>query len=448
MIKIKRGLDLPIAGQPSQQITDGNAINEVAVLGYEYPTMKPSMRVREGDTVKKGQVIFEDKKNPGVMYTAPASGQVMSVNRGDRRVFESLVIKLDEQNTSVDFDSYINKPAADYSADELIKLMVESGMWTALRQRPYDKVPAIDSLPSSIFVAAIDTRPLAADPAVVIAEQAEAFAQGLQLLTRLTEGKIHVTKAPGAQINVPEIKSLTVTEFGGKHPAGLVGTHIHFLDGASESKQVWHIGYQDVIALAKLIETGELYTDRVVAIAGPQVKSPRLVRTQFGASLVQLLGEETEGADNRLISGSVLGGFSGKAHENYLGRYANQVSVLAEDRDRHPLRYLSFTGNDRHSVKNIYLSKLFGGLKKMTTNANGSERAMVPVGSYEEVMPLDILPTQLLRAIIIGDMDTAISLGVLELNEEDLSICTYVSPGKYEYGPLLRDMLYQIEKEG
>ncbi len=448
MIKIKRGLDLPIAGQPSQQITDGNAINEVAVLGYEYPTMKPSMRVREGDTVKKGQVIFEDKKNPGVIYTAPASGQVMSVNRGDRRVFESLVIKLDGQNTSVDFDSYINKPAADYSADELIKLMVESGMWTALRQRPYDKVPAIDSLPSSIFVAAIDTRPLAADPAVVIAEQAEAFAQGLQLLTRLTEGKIHVTKAPGAQINVPEIKSLTVTEFGGKHPAGLVGTHIHFLDAASDSKQVWHIGYQDVIALAKLIETGELYTDRVVAIAGPQVKSPRLVRTQFGASLVQLLAEETEGADNRLISGSVLGGFSGKAHENYLGRYANQVSVLAEDRERHPFRYLSFTGNDRHSVKNIYLSKLFGGLKKMTTNANGSERAMVPVGSYEEVMPLDILPTQLLRAIIIGDMDTAISLGVLELNEEDLSICTYVSPGKYEYGPLLRDMLYQIEKEG
>lgn len=448
MIRIKRGLDLPIAGQPSQQITDGNAINEVAVLGYEYPTMKPSMRVREGDTVKKGQVIFEDKKNPGVMYTAPASGQVMSVNRGDRRVFESLVIKLDGQNTSVDFDSYINKPAADYSADELIKLMVESGMWTALRQRPYEKVPAIDSLPTSIFVAAIDTRPLAADPAVVIAEQAEAFAQGLQLLTRLTEGKIHVTKAPGAQINVPEIKSLTVTEFGGKHPAGLVGTHIHFLDGASESKQVWHIGYQDVIALGKIIETGELYTDRVVAIAGPQVKSPRLVRTQFGASLVQLLGEETEGADNRLISGSVLGGFSGKAHENYLGRYANQVSVLAEDRERHPLRYLSFTGNDRYSVKNIYLSKLFGGLKKMTTNANGSERAMVPVGSYEEVMPLDILPTQLLRAIIIGDMDTAISLGVLELNEEDLSICTYVSPGKYEYGPLLRDMLYQIEKEG
>jgi Na+-transporting NADH:ubiquinone oxidoreductase subunit A len=226
-----------------------------------------------------------------------------------------------------------------------------------------------------------------------------------------------------------------------------VGTHIHELDPVSASKTVWHVGYQDVIAVGQLFTEGKLNTDRVIALAGPQVTKPRLVRTQLGACLTELTANELEAGENRVISGSVFGGRTAAGPLAYLGRFANQVSVLAEGRERHLLHYLR-AGVERHSVKNIYLSKLLPKkLFNFTTSTNGSERAMVPVGAYEKIMPLDILPTQLLRALIVEDMDSAISLGALELDEEDLALCTYVCSGKYEYGPILRGNLERIEKE-
>ncbi len=445
MITIKKGLDLPISGAPRQEISDGQPVSTVALVGFDYHGMKPTMLVREGDRVKLGQPVFTDKKNEGVTYTAPASGTVKAIHRGARRVFQSLVIQV-EGDEAETFDATPADQLEGLSAEALRAVLVKSGFWTAFRTRPYSKVPAIDSTPKAIFVQAIDTQPLAADPAKVIAADKEAFTQGLSLLTKLTEGKVWLCKAPGADI--PTAGGVSVEEFAGKHPAGNPGTHIHFLEPVHAGKVVWTIGYQDVIALAKLVTTGRLSTDRVVALTGPQVKEPRLVRTRLGASLAELTRDELSSAENRLISGSVFGGRGGLEEAEYLGRYHNQVTVLAEGRDRPMLHYLSL-GADRHSVLNIYISKLFKGKTfNFTTTTNGSERAMLPVGQYEKVMPLDILPTQLLRSLAVGDIDTAEKLGALELDEEDLALCTYVCAGKYEYGPILRENLTRIELEG
>ncbi len=445
MINIKRGLDLPIAGAPAQRIEAGRPVRSVAVIGFDYPTMKPTMAVQVGDRVKLGQLLFSDKKSPGVNYTAPGAGVVSAVHRGEKRVLQSVVIDLDGDE-EVTFASYSPAQLDGLSSEQVRENLQQSGLWTALRTRPFSKVPAIDATPASIFVTAIDTHPLAADPAVIIAEQAEAFEAGLKVLGNLA--KVFLCKAPNASLPGESLAKVQVESFNGPHPAGLAGTHIHFLDPVSASKSVWAIGYQDVIAVGKLFTIGRLSVERVVSLAGPVVEQPRLVRARLGANLDELTAGELQPGANRVVSGSVLGGRTAHGAFAYLGRYHQQVSCLREGKEREMLHYLR-AGVEKHSILNIYISKLMGGKKfAFSTSTNGSPRAMVPVGNYEEVMPLDVLPTQLLRALIVGDTEVAQKLGCLELDEEDLALCTYVCAGKYEYGPILRDNLTRIEKEG
>ncbi|MDG4948081.1 Na(+)-translocating NADH-quinone reductase subunit A [Actinobacillus equuli subsp. haemolyticus] len=443
MITIKKGLDLPIAGTPAQVIHNGNTVNEVAMLGEEYVGMRPSMKVREGDVVKKGQVLFEDKKNPGVVFTAPASGTVVTINRGEKRVLQSVVIKV-EGDEQITFKSYEAAQLASLSAEQVRTNLVESGLWTAFRTRPFSKVPAVDATPASIFVNAMDTNPLSADPTVIINEYKNDFKHGLTVLTRLGV-KVNLVKAAGA--NVPSVSGVNAHEFAGRHPAGLVGTHIHFIDPVGLTKTVWHLNYQDVIAIGKLFTSGELFTDRVVALAGPQVKTPRLVRTRLGANLSQLTANELNAGENRVISGSVLSGATATGPVNYLGRYALQVSVLAEGREKELFGWI-MPGSDKFSITRTVLGHFSKKLFNFTTAVHGGERAMVPIGAYERVMPLDIIPTLLLRDLAAGDTDSAQNLGCLELDEEDLALCTYVCPGKNNYGPMLRAALDKIEKEG
>ncbi|WQN25935.1 Na(+)-translocating NADH-quinone reductase subunit A [Stutzerimonas stutzeri] len=445
MINIKRGLDLPIVGAPTQRIEAGRPVRSVAVIGFDYPTMKPTMAVQVGDRVKLGQILFSDKKSEGVHYTAPGAGVVSAVHRGEKRVLQSVVIDL-EGDDEITFASYSSDQLEGLSSEQVRENLQQSGLWTALRTRPFSKVPAVDAVPNSIFVTAIDTHPLAADPAVIIAEQAEAFEAGLKVLGNLA--KVFLCKAPDASLPGESLAKVQVEAFSGPHPAGLAGTHIHFLDPVSASKSVWTIGYQDVIAVGKLFTSGRLWVERVVALGGPVVENPRLVRTRVGANLDELTAGELQPGANRVVSGSLLGGRTAHGAFAYLGRYHQQVSCLREGKEREMLHYMR-AGVEKHSILNIYISKLMGGKKfAFSTSTNGSPRAMVPVGNYEEVMPLDVLPTQLLRALIVGDTEVAQKLGCLELDEEDLALCTYVCAGKYEYGPILRDNLTRIEKEG
>lgn len=447
MIKIKRGMDIPIQGAPQQVIEDAPAARAVALVGFDYAGMKPTMAVREGDRVKTGQVLFADKKTEGVSYTAPASGVVSGINRGARRVLQSVVIDV-EGNEAETWPSHSAESAVALDGDAIRSQLLQSGQWTALRTRPYSKVPAPDSEAAAIFITATDTHPLAADPAVIIAEQGEAFALGQELLAKLTAGKVYLCAASGANIPKGNAANIELAEFAGPHPAGLAGTHIHFMESAGATKTVWTVGYQDVIAIGRLFLDGQLYTSRVISLAGPQVDNPRLLRTRLGADLKALCAGQLKDGENRIVSGSVLGGRAVLGATAYLGRYHNQVSVLQEGRHRELFGWLS-PGFNKHSSLGIYATNFLGAKPQaMTTNTNGSERAMVPVGSYEKIMPLDILPTHLLRALIVGDTEVAQQLGCLELEEEDLALCSYVCPGKYEYGPILRDNLTRIEKEG
>lgn len=449
MIKLKRGLDVPISGEPTQVIKPDGKNRQclsVAVLGADYIGVKPTMQVKEGEQVKLGQCLFTDKKNPKVKFTAPGAGTVTAINRGDKRVFLSVVIDL-KGGEALTFNAYPQQKLNSLDREHVVENLLESGLWTALRTRPYSRVPDPDSSPASIFVTAIDTNPLAADPAVILANEQDAFRDGLIILSRLAN-KVFVCKAP--TLSVPDTGCANVysEDFLGPHPAGLAGTHIHFLDPVGDKKSVWTINYQDVIAIGKLFLNGQLNVERVIALAGPQVESPRLVQTRIGANIQELVAGELLEGENRIISGSILSGRTAYGVTAYLGRYHQQVSVLREGRERELLSYLR-PGVNKHSVMNMFVSKLVPHKKfAFTTTTNGSERAMVPTGNFEAVMPLDILPTQLLRSLIVGDTEMAQALGCLELDEEDLALCTYVCSGKYEYGAILRDNLTRIEKEG
>jgi len=445
MIKIKRGLDLPITGAPTPRIEPARAVLSVAVIGFDYHGMKPTMNVQVGDRVRLGQVLFTDKKSPGVQYTAPGAGVVSAIHRGEKRALQALVIDLegDEQETFAQYPSGQLEGLADAQVRDNLQ---RSGLWTALRTRPFSRVPAIEATPSSIFVTAIDTHPLAADPAMIIGEYAADFENGLKVLGNLA--RIYLCKAEGAVLPGEQLAKVRTESFSGPHPAGLAGTHIHFLDPVSASRHVWTINYQDVIAIGKLFTTGKIWVERIVSLAGPVVERPRLLRTRLGANLDELTAGELQPGNNRVVSGSLLGGRTARGAFAYLGRYHLQVSCLREGNDREMLHYLR-PGVDKYSVLNVFVSRLMGEKKfPFTTTTNGSPRAMVPVGNYEQVMPLDILPTQLLRYLIVGDTEMAQKLGALELDEEDLALCSYVCAGKYEYGPILRDNLTRIEKEG
>ena len=443
---IRKGLDLPITGECRQVVEDARPPTRVALVGLDYHDLRPTMAVQEGDSVRAGQLLFEDKRRPGLRFTSPGPGRVVGVHRGEKRRLLSVIVELDDRVGEETFDVGDRRPE-DLSPGQVRDALLQSGLWTGLRQRPYSKVPLPGTQPHSIFVNAMDTNPLSADPAVALGGREEAFRAGLAALGRLGAGELYLCKAPGAAI--PEAGTeVTVAEFGGPHPAGLAGTHIHFLDGAGLQKQVFWINYQDVAAMGDLFLTGRVNHERVVALGGPVVERPRLLRTRMGACLGELVdGELTAGVETRVVSGSLLAGRQASGPLDFLGRWHLQVSAVRENRERELLGWQS-PGADRFSVKRVFASAMFPGRRfAFDTSTNGSPRAMVPVGSYERVMPLDILPTFLLRALITGDAERAVELGALELDEEDLGLCTFVCPGKTEYGPLLRRSLELIERE-
>ena len=455
--KARRGLRLPIAGEPIQQIETTKSPRRVAVLGQDFIGMRPTMQVKAGETVRRGQLLFEDKKMPGVRFTAPAAGKVIAVNRGDKRAFESVVIELSRAELEgraggadeVTYSSFTNRHPTSLSEQQVKDLLLESGVWVALRARPFGKVANPQDKPHSIFVTAMDTNPLAPMPDVLLAGNETKFQTGLTVLSKLTDGPVFVCVGANQQVDVPSEGNFRVETFSGPHPVGTVGYHIHVLDPVDRNKTVWHIGLQDVIALGALFESGHQQVERVVSLAGPVVKNPRLVRSRIGASTDDLVADELLGGDDRVVSGSVLSGRIAQGDRlGYLGRYHQQISVLAEDRRREFLGWLS-PGLDKFSVINTFVSSLLPGKRfPFTTTTNGSRRNIVPIGMYEKVMPMDLPTTVILKSLLMTDVETAEKLGCLELDEEDVALCTYVCPGKNDYGPHLRDVLTILEKEG
>ena len=445
-IKITKGLDLPISGEPTQVISQVKHPGKVAVLGFDYVGMKPQFYVSVGDYVKLGQVLFIDKKMPAINYTSPGSGKVIEINRGNKRSLLSIVITLDNSD-EVRFNSYPEHELQSLSRQDVAGILLTSGMWIAIRSRPFSKVANPRNIPHSLFVNAMDTNPLAPSIEKILQGKERHFINGLTVLSRLTDGKVYICKAPGVKIPLPELEQLSVVEFSGPHPAGNSGTHIHFLDHVSHNKHVWYVNAQDVIAAGILFTTGNLNVERVVSIAGPSVKKPRLVRTRIGACLDDLISGELKEGEHRTISGPVFSGYRAEGSTGYLGRFHQQISIIPEGRAKKFLGWLN-PGLNLFSIKNIVLSSLLP--KKnfaFTSSTHGDKRAIMPVGAYEKVMPLDIMATHLLKALAVDDIEEAEQLGCLELDEEDLALCTFVCPSKIDHGEELRRNLTLIEKE-
>lgn len=513
MIHIKRGLNLPILGEPvisSEHKNNANlnsepTIKQVALIADDYKDIKPSMHVKVGDTVKRGDKLFTDKNNPSLNFTAPAGGVICAINRGEKRALKSIIIDVNNEKPEefVQFKAYSSAEIPSLSAEQIKEQLLQSGLWTAFKTRPFGKIPKADSKAEAIFITAIDTNPLAVEPrqAIKLLNNGESYFRiGVQILRKLTN-TVYICQSQGGTWPGSDLPGVISETFTGVHPAGLPSTHIHFLRPASLKHVVWHLNYQDVAAIGELFATGILPVERVIALGGPVVKKPRLIKTRLGASLLDILANDELSLPNkqqhnskkdngkirenrlnnlseselatmkiensdlktqilspennlyRIISGSVFGGRGMTSLENgFLGRYHLQVSCLQEEHHREFFHYFR-AGWNKFSVKNVFASKiaeLFGSKQKynFTTSTNGSPRAIIPIENYEAVMPLDILATPLLRYLICGDTDMAQKLGCLELDEEDLALCSFVCAGKYEYGAILRDNLRKIEIDG
>ncbi len=446
VISIKRGLTLPIRGVPEQVIDEGKPVQRVALLGQDYHGLRPDLQVAEGDRVKTGQVLFTDRRRSGICFTSPGCGRISAVYRGDRRMLLSLVVELDGVK-EISFKAHTRARLPILRREQVVGELLKSGLWASLRTRPLSVIADPGKSPHSLFVTAMDTQPLAPDIGKILSGHEEYFRAGLTVLSKLTDGKLYVCKRQGAEIPTENEGSISVQEFAGPHPAGNPGTHIHFLDPVYRGSEVWYIGAQDVVAVGFLFLTGTLMTERIISLAGPEVKNPRLLRTRLGASVNDLVSGELKPGFRRCISGSVFNGHTASGELAFLGRYHQQISVLPERKRPVFLGWLD-PGFELHSVKNIVASKLIPGKRfDYTTALHGSMRAIVPIGSYEKVMPLDILPTPLLRALAVGDIDEAEKLGALELDEEDLALLTYVCPSKIDHGRALRNVLTQFEEE-
>jgi Na+-transporting NADH:ubiquinone oxidoreductase subunit A len=425
---VNEGLDLRIDGAPEQRVGDGPPVSHVAVVADDYVGLRPRLAVEEGQAVARGDVLFEDRGAPGVRHTAPGAGRIVAVHRGARRALRSVVIELTPGERSGKPDgaplpSFKKRRPSDLAAAEVRQLLLESGLWTALRTRPFGRVAQPSSAPRALFVNAMGSEPLAPRPEVVIAAAAADFHAGLAMLARMVGDVDGGTQAPDvptylcvaedAAEPAEELPpAVSVQRFAGPHPAGTTGVHVSRLFPVDRDRMVWTIGYQDVIAVGELARTGVLPVERTVALAGPAMQSPRLIRTRLGAAVAELVEGRLAPAGARVVSGSVLSGRAvSDAATAYLGRFHLQVCALAPA-----------------------VATIQGG-------------PILPLGRYDRVFPFAAPAVLLLRALAAGDLETAEKLGCLDLVEEDVALCSYVCPAGNDYGAMLRAVLERIAAE-
>ena len=434
MIRISKGLDLPISGSPSLHISDEPKVSSVGLLSNDFIGMKPTMFFKEGDYVKTGQKIFEDKKNPNVIFTSPGSGNIKSINRGDKRKFLSIEIDLDNNEDYVEFE--INKT--------LTSILIESGLWNSFRTRPFNRTPATSDVPYAIFVNCCDTNPLSVDPYFIIDLDQEMFDIGLEAITKEYDCSIYVSYQNN---NFKKSNTNVIyNQFSGPHPAGLSSTHISKLNPVNLKKVAWTINYQDIISIGHLIKNKVLRTSKVISLGGPCVYEPSLIRSRIGGNLDEITAGKVD-PKARIISGSILHGHQSEGVMNYLGFYDSQISVIPDEVNEIFMNWL-MPGSNLHSKLNVFISSFIKPKDYIfNTSIGGGNRAIVPISSYEEIIPMDILVTQLLKSLVVSDTEMAIDLGMLELAPEDLALCSYVCPSKYDYSSILMDNLNKIFTE-
>jgi Na+-transporting NADH:ubiquinone oxidoreductase subunit A len=440
---VRRGLDLPVPGAPAGGVEAPPAIHSVGILGADYPGLRLRTLVAVGDAVEAGQPLLEDRTRPALRVTSPGAGRVAAVHQGERRTLESVVIALGAGGERR-FEAHEPRALAELPRAAVVERLCASGLWCALRARPFGKIPDPDAEPAAIFATAVDTHPLAPPPELAVAEHAADFAHGLAVLTRLTAGPVYLCRRRAAAIAGPDHARVFDAEIEGPHPAGLAGTHVHRLQRVGPGRSVWTVAYPDVIAIGKLFATGRLFFERIVAVAGPGVRRPRFVRARLGASTEDLVRDGLVDGRVRVVSGPLLAGRTAAGRAAFLGSRHVSVSALPEPgaKEHAPWWGAGRGGRARRLLPGA------GAARGWAACAGGEAPGpFVPLPVFDRVVALDLAVAPLLRALVVGDAESARALGALELVEEDLALCSFLCPSGIDYGALLRRMLERLEAE-
>ncbi len=444
-VRIKRGYNIPIKGEAEKAIAGESNPIRYGVKPVDFPGLTPKLEIKPGDRIKAGAPLFHDKNNPEIKFNSPVNGAVISVERGERRRILEVVIEKSG-------DAYIDFGKADpasLSRDKITERLLLSGLWPAVRQRPYHIIAKPGDSPKSIFISGFDTSPLAPDYDFIMDNfPARLFQTGISAIKKLTDGKVHlVLKKDGTE--TPEkynVEDVEISYFSGPHPAGNVGIQIHHLDPVNKGEVVWYINFQDVFAIGNLFTEGVYKPERLIALTGSEVLNPQYYRGLSGGSVAPMIRDNIRSWNLRYISGNVLTGTKINA-DGYLGYYDSQVTVIPEG-DKYEFFGWLLPGADKLSYSKTFLSSL---LPKKTfkpdTNYHGGERAFVVTGLYEKVFPMDIYPMYLLKAIIAEDIDLMENLGIYEVAEEDFALCEFICPSKIEIQSVIRKGLDLMIKE-
>jgi Na+-transporting NADH:ubiquinone oxidoreductase subunit A len=447
---INKGFDIKLAGRPATDVTDLSASRLVSLYPLDFIGVKQRLKVSEGDTVKRGAELLEDKRNEAFKLCAPAGGTVKSIIRGHRRFVERITIEVGGDEQAEDFGQHAPDEISGLERTRIMDLLIRTGYLAFIVQRPFSRFASVDAQPKSIFVNGMNTGPFQADAAVAAGDDPQAFQAGLDMLGRLTEGAVHLCIAPGAADVLKSARNVQVHTFNGPHPAGNTSVHINRVDPMRPTDVVWTVKAVDLVLMGRLLLDGVLPTSRVVSLGGSAVKPEacRHYRLRIGAELQPLLSESLVDGECRVINGDVLSGTKIDA-EGGLRFYQSAITVIPEGRERHFLGWTA-PGSDQYSftrtVVSSWLSK--GRDWSLGTNRHGGKRAMVLTGHYDKVLPLDILVDYLVRAVLAGDTDEAIKLGILETDPEDFALCEFICPCKTEIQQIIRRGLDAIEEEG
>ena len=432
-IKLKGGLNVPLFGSVEKFIAEDLEPKFIGILSEDYFGLKPKFLLSEGDQVRIGQPIIEDKTNQGFKIVSPVSGLIRAINRGEKRALISVEIENDKKNTLFELDV-----TGDISKD-----LSNAGLWDSFRERPFDRVPNINSKPNYIFVNCCRKDSLELSPNLIISNENNFFNLGLDMLEKLTEDEVFLCGNKEIETVSSNVKKFLIS---GKYPSGNSSAHINKICPLRKSKKTWTIGWQDVIRIGKYISTKSYCFEKYISVTGSACIEPKIFKTTSGASLTEITAGNAS-KESRLISGSALYGTSGDSYNNYLSRYSDQVTIISDERRATLFNWLKL-GEKDHSATNVFLSSISKPEKFVfDTNVNGGYRAIVPIGVFDEVNVFDIDPTLFLKSLAIGDLVALRELGIFDLIPEDMSVFSYVCPSKYDYVALFKDCIEDIWKE-
>lgn len=444
-IRLRKGLNIKLQGKAEKIVSLMSDTKHYTVCPSDFTGIIPKMLVNEGDFVKAGSPLFQNKSNESIVVSSPVSGKVQRIVRGEKRILEQIQIESDGRNESIDFGK---AEISSITREAILEKLLKSGLWVALRQRPYHKVANPEHTPKAIFISAFDTAPLAPDYDFIMYGQEEFFQKGVDVLKKLTNGKLHLNISDKTEAPVfLNCKNTEINVFSGKHPAGNVGVQIHHIDPVNKGEVVWYVNPQHVIMIGKLFDKGIYDATKIVALTGSEVKNPQYYRMISGVSLEGFFLNKLKQENVRIISGNVLTGKRIEPNGGSVGFYDSQLSIIPEGTYYEFFGWAS-PGFKKFSPSRTFLSWLFP--KKnytLDTNYHGGERAFVMSGQYEQVVPMDILPVHLLKAILIEDIELMEKLGIYEIADEDFALCEYVCTSKIEVQSIIRKGLELMQKE-